>query len=122
MPKKRDFILIGVLLVIALAGLAVTRLLQHQSGASVTITVGGEVYGTYPLNHSSEIEISDDKGYNKVVIENGSVHMEDADCPDQYCVQHAAIRSSHETIICLPHELVVEITGGDVSDVDIITQ
>ena len=65
MPKKRDFILIGVLLIIALAGLAVTRLLQHQSGASVTITVGGEVYGTYPLNQSREIEISDDKGYNK---------------------------------------------------------
>lgn len=122
MPKKRDFILIGVLLVIALAGLAVTRLLQHQSGASVTITVCGEVYGTYPLNQSREIEISDDKGYNKVVIENGSVHMEDADCPDQYCVQHAAIHSSHETIICLPHELVVEITGGEVSDVDVITQ
>ena len=116
MPKKKDFILIGVLLVIALVGLAVTRLLQHQSGASVTITVGGEVYGTYPLNQSREIEISDDKGYNKVVIENG------ADCPDQYCVQHAAIHSSHETIICLPHELVVEITGGEVSDVDVITQ
>ena len=32
MPKKKDFILIGVLLVIALVGLAVTRLLQHQSG------------------------------------------------------------------------------------------
>ena len=116
MPKKKDFILIGVLLVIALVGLAVTRLLQHQSGASVTI------YGTYPLNQSREIEISDDKGYNKVVIENGSVHMEDADCPDQYCVQHAAIHSSHETIICLPHELVVEITGGEVSNVDVITQ
>lgn len=72
MPKKKDFILIGVLLVIALVGLAVTRLLQHQSGASVTITVGGEVYGTYPLNQSREIEISDDKGYNKVVIENGA--------------------------------------------------
>lgn len=122
MPKKKDFILIGVLLVIALVGLAVTRLLQHQSGASVTITVCGEVYGTYPLNQSREIEISDDRGYNKVVIENGSVHMEDADCPDQYCVQHAAIHSSHETIICLPHELVVEITGGEVSDVDVITQ
>ena len=99
MPKKRDFILIGVLLIIALAGLAVTRLLQHQSGASVTITVGGEVYGTYPLNQSREIEISDDKGYNKVVIENGSVHMEDADCPDQYCVQHAAGVISSDTAI-----------------------
>ena len=122
MPKKKDFILIGVLLVIALAGLGVTQLLQHQEGASVTITVGGETYGTYPLNQSRVIEINDDKGYNKVVIENGSVRMEDADCPDQYCVQHAAIHSGHETIICLPHELVVEITGGEVSDVDVITQ
>ena len=122
MPKKKDFILIGVLLVIAVIGLGVTQLLQRETGASVTITVGGKVYGTYSLNQSREIEISDDKGYNKVVIENGTVHMEDADCPDQYCVQHAAIRSSHETIICLPHELVVEITGGEVSDVDVVTQ
>ena len=98
MPKKKDFILIGVLLVIALIGLGVTQFLQHQTGASVT------------------------KGYNKVVIENGSVHMADADCPDQYCVQHAAIHAGHETIICLPHELVVEITGGEVSDVDVVTQ
>lgn len=122
MPKKKDFVLIGVLLVIALIGLGVTHLLQRQSGASVTITVAGKTYGTYPLNQSKVIEISDDLGYNKVVIENGSVHMEDADCPDQYCVEHAAIHASHETIICLPHELVVEITGGEVSDVDVITQ
>ena len=122
MPKKKDFILIGVLLVIALIGLGATQFLQHQTGASVTITVGGETYGTYPLNQNRTIEINDDKGYNKIVIENGSVHMEDADCPDQYCVRHAAIHSSHETIICLPPELVVEITGGEVSDVDVITQ
>ena len=46
MPKKKDFILIGVLLVIALIGLGVTQFLQHQTGASVTITIGGEIYGT----------------------------------------------------------------------------
>ena len=113
MPKKKDFILIGVLLVIALIGLGVTQFLQHQTGASVTITIGGEIYGTYPLDQSRTIEINDAKGYNKVA---------DADCPDQYCVQHAAIHAGHETIICLPHELVVEITGGEVSDVDVVTQ
>ena len=122
MPKKKDFILIGVLLVIALIGLGVTQFLQHQTGASVTITIGGEIYGTYPLDQSRTIEINDAKGYNKVVIENGSVHMADANCPDQYCVQHTAIPAGHETIICLPHELVVEITGGEVSDVDVVTQ
>ena len=42
MPKKKDFILIGVLLVIALIGLGVTQFLQHQTGASVTITIGGD--------------------------------------------------------------------------------
>ena len=52
MPKKKDFILIGVLLVIALIGLGVTQFLQHQTGASVTITIGGEIYGTYPLEQS----------------------------------------------------------------------
>ena len=57
MPKKKDFILIGVLLVIALIGLGVTQFLQHQTGASVTITIGGEIYGTYPLDQSRTIEI-----------------------------------------------------------------
>ena len=99
MPKKKDFILIGVLLVIALIGLGVTQFLQHQTGASVTITIGGEIYGTYPLDQSRTIEINDAKGYNKVVIENGSVHMADADCPDQYCVQHAAIHASHVEVL-----------------------
>ena len=75
MPKKKDFILIGVLLVIALIGLGVTQFLQHQTGASVTITIGGEIYGTYPLDQSRTIEIDDAKGYNKVVIENGIVRI-----------------------------------------------
>ena len=102
MPKKKDFILIGVLLVIALIGLGVTQFLQHQTGASVTITIGDEIYGTYPLDQSRTIEIDDAKGYNKVVIENGSVHMADANCPDQYCVQHAAIHPAMKrSSVCL---------------------
>lgn len=121
MPKKKDFILIGVLLVIALIGRGVTQFLQHQTGASVTITIGGEIYGTYPLVSPVPLRSMTLKATTKWSL-RGSVHMADADCPDQYCVQHAAIHAGHETIICLPHELVVEITGGEVSDVDVVTQ
>ena len=85
MPKKKDFILIGVLLRYCPDRPGCDSF-QHQTGASVTITIGGEIYGTYPLDQSRTIEINDAKGYNKVVIENGSVHMADADCPDQYFV------------------------------------
>ncbi len=122
MPKKKDLILIAVLLCVSLAGLGIIRLLQTGEGAYVTVTVGGEVYGTYELDCSQVIEVDDDLGYNRIVIDDGYVYMESADCPDLYCVKHARIHNSHESIICLPHELVVEITGGGTADVDAVAQ
>ena len=45
--------------------------------------------------------------------------MLEADCPDQYCVEHAAIDKVNETIVCLPHKVVLEITEGEAArDVD----
>lgn len=122
MLKKKDMILIGALLCVAVAGLLIVQLMQRQSGALVTVTVAGNTYGTYSLDSSQVIEVEDEMGYNLIVIEDGYVCMEEADCPDQYCVKHAKIHYSHETIICLPHELVVEISGGENIDVDIVTQ
>lgn len=122
MLKKKDMILIGALLCVAVAGLLIVQLMQRQSGALVTVTVAGYTYGTYSLDSSQVIEVEDEMGYNLIVIEDGYVRMEEADCPDQYCVKHAKIHYSHETIICLPHELVVEISGGENMDVDIVTQ
>ena len=49
MPKKKDyFILIAAVLLLLPIGLGATQFLQHQTGASVTTTIGGEIYGTYP--------------------------------------------------------------------------
>ena len=39
--------------------------------------------------------------------------MEAADCRDQICVRHRAVSAVGESIICLPHKLVVEITTGE---------
>lgn len=120
MPKKKDLILIAALLIIAAAGLIFVRWMQSGAGATVTVTIGGNLYGSYSLNEPQTIEVANEKGYNRIVIEDGQVRMTDADCPDQYCVNHAAIHYNHETIICLPHELVVEISGGETNDVDIV--
>ncbi len=119
MIKKNDLILVAVLLCIALMGMGVVRLLQSEDGAGVTVSIGGSVYGTYSLNQYKVIEIEDDMGYNRIVIDNGYVYMEEADCPDQYCVSHAKIHYSNESIICLPHEMVVSISSDEESDVDI---
>lgn len=50
--------------------------------------------------------------YNLISIIDGKVTMEAADCRDQICVHHKPIMSERESIICLPHKLVVEIKGS----------
>ena len=48
--------------------------------------------------------------------------MEKADCPDQVCVRHSAISRNGESIICLPHEVVVSIEDGESSGADAVVQ
>lgn len=116
--KKKDILLIVVLLAAGLIGLLAVRAAQSGAGATVEITVDGEVYGDYDLDKDQTIEIKNDLGYNKVVIADGTVDVTDADCRDKICVNHAKISKDNETIICLPHKLVVEIKGGSSASID----
>lgn len=101
----------GVLLLAAAIGMLAVRFAGTDNGSEVRITVDGEVYGTWPLSEDREIEVDTSYGHNLVVIADGEVFMQDADCPDRYCVRQGAIKSINKSIICLPHKLVVEVTG-----------
>ena len=46
------------------------------------------------------------------MIEDGSVRMEWADCPDQLCVQHRGISRDGESIICLPNQIVISVESA----------
>lgn len=50
-------------------------------------------------------------GYNLLAVSEARVFMESANCRDQICVHHIPIAGGGESIICLPHRLVVEIVG-----------
>lgn len=57
--------------------------------------------------------IPDEGDFNLFSVADGVVRMEAADCRDQICVRHRAVSAVGESIICLPHKLVVEITTGE---------
>lgn len=57
-------------------------------------------------------EIPDGVSYNLLSVSGSEVSMEAADCRDQICVNHRPVSAGGESIICLPHRLVVEIAGG----------
>lgn len=121
--KRKDGIIIGVVLL--LAGIMALAMYggQGSAGEQVRIMIDGKEYGTYSVFVDRVIEVENEYGINHVVIAGGYVHMEEADCPDGYCVAHKAISRTNETIVCLPHKLVVEIHGErKENDIDSVTQ
>lgn len=120
MIKKNDLILAGVILIIALAAVIFINVTRKE-GAMVVVTIGGEVYKTLPLDEDTRLTIGDEQGnYNVLEIKGGEAKMTEANCPDKICVAHRSIHYDHESIICLPHGVSVEIKDGEKGDVDII--
>ena len=125
MLQKKDKLLI-LLIVIAAGIVAVgSSMFGNKAGTYVRVMIDGELYGEYSLQEKQTIGIRETSGYNRLVIDQNSVKMQEADCPDQYCVKHAAITGTNETIVCLPHKLTVEIVSDTIDrqvEIDALTQ
>ena len=114
-PKSTKFwvVLIGVILVAAVAGMLVIQSVREE-GAQVVITWNGEVDGTYSLAEDRTLVFEGENGgYNVVTIEDGFVFMAEANCPDQVCVNHGPTNQTADPIVCLPNKLVVEVSAPD---------
>lgn len=113
--KKNDFILIGIIILLAVSILGYHFLKGKDGDAFVVIKVDGQAYGKYDLAADQTIDIN---GTNTLVIRDGQADMKDASCPDKLCVHQKAISRDGESIICLPNKIVVTIEGGKKSELD----
>ena len=57
--------------------------------------------------------LKDGSGTNTVLVEKGRIRISEADCPDQICVNQGYISDGTVPIVCLPHKLIIEITGAE---------
>lgn len=48
---------------------------------------------------------------NELCVTEGKAFMRAANCPDKLCVAQGAIDSGGQSIVCLPHKLVVQLAG-----------
>ena len=108
MVKKGDIIL-SVACILAAVLLFITAFAFKTDGKMAVITVDGELFGKYELSKEQEIVIKTEHGENTVLIHGGKIKVTAANCPDRYCVDHIAIDSTGETVVCLPHRVVIEI-------------
>ena len=92
--KSADFYLVAVLLIITAGLLAWIQFGVKKQGETVVIKVDGNVVKQLALKNDTEFDVSGYQGgTNHIVIQDNAVYMSDAD------------------IVCLPHRVVVEITG-----------
>ena len=116
MSKKRnDIILAAVLLLVSVAGLLLYKTFQ-SGGDYAVVLINGEEKARLPLNVDDELVIASDGGVNFLVVENGKAYVSEADCPDKICVYHAPISNVGETVVCLPHGVVIVIESDKKSD------
>lgn len=122
MIKRNDIKLLGVILLVAVIAIIIINLVKTD-GSQVVITIDGKEYETLPLNVNKTVTVQVDKDhYNVVKVQDGKVSMSEANCPDKLCVKHNKIHYNGETIVCLPHKVVLEIKNGKDNDVDITAQ
>lgn len=112
---RNDIILAAVILVIAVAGLLFVKFTKTQ-GNTVIVKIDGVKTAEYSLAEDIRYEIKTGKNnenINVLVIKNGKAYITEADCPDGICKDYRPISYVGETIVCLPHKVVVEITGNN---------
>ena len=125
--KKRDIILIAVALVLAGALYAVSQFSLDTQASSVVVTVDGAERLRRPLAVEDTYEIRQEDGsVNVIAVKDGAVYMKEANCRDGLCIRQGRMKNGAKTIVCLPHKLVVRITGDAIDsshdDLDVIIQ
>lgn len=117
--KKNDILLIVIILIVAGSAYLLHEKIGMRGANCITVKVDGEIEGIYSLGEDREIDING--GTNHLVIRNGKADMTEADCPDKLCVNQKAVSKNHESIICLPNKVIVEVDSSENSEFDAVS-
>ena len=111
---KQKVWLFGICAVLLLAGIVGSILaLRRPDTEIVEIVQDGEVL--YRLDLAAEedqiLEVEYEGRINRIEIRDHQIHVLEADCPDQVCVDMGWLDSA-APIVCLPNHLVIQFTEG----------
>ena len=110
MKNRKADLVVWIFVCTTFLVLLIAFLLTSKGGELVQVRVSGKVVATYSMEQDGEYTIEGkNEGQNIVVIKNKKVYMKKADCPDKVCVNQGKISKVGQSIICLPHQVVVEI-------------
>jgi hypothetical protein len=114
--KKNDVILIAMILIVVAIGVLLMNIFKTE-GSFAVVKIDGVETNKFSLSEDIEFIIEtgeNNEQKNTLVIKDGKAFVRDANCPDKICEGHQKISYKGETIVCLPHKVVIEIVADEV--------
>ena len=121
--KKMDIVIIAVLLILSFTPHLIFFKTSQKSSKNnyAIIQVDGKIHKKIDLSNvkkSEKVNLNLPNGKNTLLIKNNSIQMKSANCNDALCVKQGNISKVGQTIICLPHKLIIEIKGDELDSKD----
>ena len=111
MIKRGDVIVVLLLMLGSFLPLGIFSYVQataDHSNIQVVVQANGEIVHVFDL---------DDHGHSNTIVRTGmTVDMTEANCSDQVCVRMSDVALVGDTILCLPHKLLVEVRSDNPDD------
>lgn len=105
--RPADAAIIAVLLAVA----AVLTLFPGKEAGKAEIVKDGELLYSIDLSDVKEsYTLSPDAGVT-VLVEHGAIAFTASDCPNKLCVNTGKLTKAGDTAVCLPHKILIRITG-----------
>ncbi len=113
--NKKVFVGLAVLLAAAVAGVVIFAVMMNipRKNPTAEIYQNGILIKRAPLSVDAEFTVECESGKNVVKIENGTVSVTFADCPDKVCVNRGRVSGGAVPIVCLPHKLEIRVVDGE---------
>ncbi|MCL1834837.1 MAG: NusG domain II-containing protein [Oscillospiraceae bacterium] len=86
----------------------------------------GELIRTIDLTDVAEpygFTVECETGSNHILVDKGRICIAQSDCPDGQCIYQGWVGGGGAPLVCLPHELVIELSSGSApaaSEVDAV--
>lgn len=121
--KKMDIVIIAVLILLSFTPHLIFFKTSQKSSKNnyAIIKVDGKIHKKIDLSKvkkSEKVNLNLPNGKNTLLIKNNSIQMKSANCNDALCVKQGNISKVGQTIICLPHKLIIEIKGDELDSKD----
>lgn len=116
--KKLDIVIIILLFILSFTPNIIFSKTIHNSNKLIyaSIKVDGKLYDNLPLSTNKgekKLNIKSSSGNNSILIRDNTIKVISADCKDDLCVKQGEISKVGESIVCLPHKLIIEIKGDE---------